>query len=103
MLEKGERLVQEHYNCPEVRVRTLSVRLIELHTKYCKLIARALAKKAVGNDGEYSELIRDAAKEIGKYEAMFEKYYDHALAFVAWILTLEKITAYGQNVIEADN
>ncbi len=103
VLEKGGALIKKHYDCPEVRVRTVSVRLLELHTMYCELIAKALRSKAVGEDKEYSLLIRDAAEKLGKYEAMFEKYYDHTLAFVAWIATLERITASNQNIIEADN
>lgn len=103
VLEKGRALIKKHYDCPEVRVRTVSVRLLELHAMYCELIAKALRSKAVGKDKEYSALIRDAAEKLGKYEAVFEKYYDHTLAFVAWIATLERITASNQNIIEADN
>ena len=103
VLEKGRALIKKHYDCPEVRVRTVSVRLLELHAMYCELIAKALRSKAVGEDKEYSLLIRDAAEKLGKYEAVFEKYYDHTLAFVAWIATLERITASNQNIIEADN
>ena len=103
VIEKGAPLIGEIYNCSDVRVRTVSARLLDLHAKYCLMVVKALIKKAVGEDKEYSALIREAADEIGKYEAMFEKYYDHALAFIAWIMTLEKITAYDQNVIEADN
>ena len=101
--KRGMELINAHYNCPEVRIRTVAVRLLELHAKYVELIAEALRHKALGDDKEYSRLIRVAADEIGREEARFEKYYDHALAFVAWIMTLERITAKSENIIEADN
>ena len=59
--------------------------------------------KAMGKDKEYSVAIRKAADEIGVEEAKFEKYYDHALAFVAWILWYEKIAVDAESLVAADN
>ena len=47
--------------------------------------------------------IREAADEIGVEEAKFEKYYDHALAFVSWILWYEKIAVDTESLVAADN
>lgn len=101
--ERGLALIREHYDCPDVRIRTVSVRLLEMHAEYARLIAKALIPKALGKDKEYSRLIWEAASEIGKKETLFEKYYDHSLAFVAWIGTLQRITANSEDIIQADN
>lgn len=80
ILPEGERLVKEHYNS-EYRIRTVSVRLLEFHIKYSKLLADCFVEKAVGNDARAEELMEIAKAECGKYELAFERMYDHDLYF----------------------
>ena len=76
--EEGRKLIKEHYNS-DYRVRTVSVRLLELHALYADLLSDALIEKAQGNDEKANELKEKLRIEIGKYELQFERWYDHAL------------------------
>ena len=78
LLEEGRALVDAHYNS-DYRVQTVSVRLLEYHLEFCKMLAEALKKKAVGNDEEAKELFNKFRVTFGKHEAEIERYYDHAL------------------------
>jgi hypothetical protein len=78
LLEEGRALIEAHYNS-DYRVQTVSVRLLEYHLEFCKLLAETLKKKAVGNDNEAKELFNKFRVEFGKHEVEIERYYDHAL------------------------
>jgi hypothetical protein len=78
LLEEGRALIEAHYNS-DYRVQTVSVRLLEYHLEFCKLLAETLKKKAIGNDGEVKELFNKFRVEFGKHEVEIERYYDHAL------------------------
>jgi hypothetical protein len=103
LVARGRELIKANYDCPEVRIRTVAVRLLELHTKYIEVIAKALAVKATGDNKGYKRLIDKAALKIGPEEAKYEKYYDHALAFVTWHTSFNTIMANNELVVEADN
>lgn len=103
LVARGRELIKANYNCPEVRIRTVAVRLLELHTKYIEVMAKALAVKATGDNKGYKRLIDKAALKIGPEEAKYEKYYDHALAFVTWHTSFNTIMANNELVVEADN
>lgn len=103
LVTRGRELIKANYDCPEVRIRTVAVRLLELHTKYIEVIAKALAVKATGDNKGYKRLIDKAALKIGPEEAKYEKYYDHALAFVTWHTSFNTIMANNELVVEADN
>jgi len=49
VLEKGRRLVQEHFNS-EFRVQTVSIRLLQYHIELCEHLAEVLKPKARGDD-----------------------------------------------------
>ena len=78
IIAEGRKLIEEHYNS-DYRVQTVSVRLLEYHLEFCKLLAETLKKKAVGNDNEAKELFNKFRVEFGKHEVEIERYYDHAL------------------------
>lgn len=82
ILEKGRRLIAEHYNS-DFRIRTYSVRLLEAHTVFAELLAEALIPKAVGNDDLADELYKKMMLETGKLELGFQTCYDHGLAYYA--------------------
>ncbi len=103
LLSRMRELIKANYNCPEVRIRTVAVRILELYTKYVELVAEALRAKAAGDNKKYGRLILKAAKKLGPEEAKLEKYYDHALAFVTWMTSFQSIMADNKLVVEADN
>jgi len=78
LVAEGRELIKAHYNS-EYRVRTVSVRLLELHALMCDMLADALAEKCVGNDGAAMELFNKMRIAVGAREAEFERYYDHGL------------------------
>ena len=86
VLEKGRAAVRKYYNS-EFRVRTVSVRVLEQHIDYCEMLSAALREKALGNDEQASDRLRELRLEFGKREAMMEACYDHALN----IITLNRI------------
>ena len=80
ILESGRELIEKHYNS-DLRVRTVSVRLLERHARYCRLLSDALIPKALGKDGEASAAFEKMKSEMGKEEKYIEALYDHGLAF----------------------
>ena len=74
----GIALIKDNYNHDD-RVRTVSVRLLEMHAKYLKLFAKALTLKACADDEAASEAFNRMRIESGKWEAEFEPYFDHTL------------------------
>jgi len=90
ILDEGLELVRSHYNS-DVRVRTVSVRLMEMHIKYCRLFAEMFRYKAVGKDGPAAELFDRFCREVGKDEAQFELYYDH-LIYTSSLMRVMKMT-----------
>ena len=78
--ERGRELIRAHYNS-DFRVRTVSVRLLEFHALYADMLADMLIAKASGDDEGAVELMEKMKAECGKYELMFERWYDHGLYF----------------------
>jgi hypothetical protein len=79
IVKDGEELIKSHYNSI-YRVQTVSVRILEKHAKYCKLLADALIPKAQGKDDEADALFDVLKDEMGKEELAIERWYDHTLA-----------------------
>ena len=79
---EGRKLIEEHYNS-DYRVRTVSVRLLEFHALYAELLSDALVEKALGNDDKADELKEKMRLTVGKYETMFERWYDQGLYYYA--------------------
>ena len=88
---RGRELIRAHYDMP-YRVQTVSVRLLELHAKYCELIADALALKCQGKDRESLAALDIARIELGKSEAAFQTVYDHHLQFNSLTNILKMVT-----------
>ena len=89
--ERGLALIKEHYNS-DVRVRTVSVRLLELHAESCAALAKALALKAVGKDGEAKALYTEWRLKFGAREAEFQPFFDHTLCVYAFSRIFSKST-----------
>jgi len=75
----GLKIIQENYNSP-YRVRTFSIRLLEMHAKYANLLSEALAFKAMGADKSAWEKFAIFRDTMGKFEAEYRGVYDHGLA-----------------------
>lgn len=82
VIARGRELIREHYNS-DLRVRTVSVRLLEKHAEYCEGIAAAVKERARGNIDGALELLDKFRVEFGKYEPEIERYFDHYLNFRA--------------------
>ncbi len=98
VFEKGEAAVQAHYNMP-MRVQTLSVRLIERHIIYCRMLAKALALKAVAKDEAAREAFRALWDAFNFYELDTEPYYDHSLC----VASLNQIFKTDSNLPQNDD
>jgi hypothetical protein len=82
IVKDGEELIKSHYNSI-YRVQTVSVRILEKHAKFAKLVADALIPKAQGKDEEADALFAIIKDEMGKEELAIERWYDHTLAMKA--------------------
>lgn len=98
IIDCGEKLIAAHYNS-EFRVRTVSVRLLEMHAKYARLMIAPLLAKAQGDHDKADELIKTVKTEIGKYELAFERWYDHDLVFATWEKRMEERTPSNEPIL----
>ena len=80
-MERGKKLIEEHYDSP-VRAQTVSVRLLEIHAEYARLLAEFLSAKAEGASPEEAEkiLMKGAADYMSGMEPITERYFDFELA-----------------------
>ncbi len=78
VVEEGLELIKSHYNS-ERRVGTVSVRLLEYHAEYVKLLARCYIAKAKGDDKGAEKALDHLSERMGRHEVTIERYYDHCL------------------------
>ena len=98
ILDRGATLIAEHYNS-EYRIRTVSVRLLEMHAKYARLMIDPLLAKAEGDHDGADKLIEKVKEEIGKYELAFERWYDHDLVFATWARRMQERTPSSEPIL----
>ena len=79
--KEGRELIKKHYNS-DVRVRTVSIRLLEKHAYFSDLISDWMAAKARGELDRAKELLEFARVEFGKYESEIKRYFDHGQYFL---------------------
>jgi hypothetical protein len=89
IINEGRELIRSHYDS-DVRVETVSVRLLERHAEYCEGIAAALIERARGNIDAAVARLDEIRIAIGKHEPEIEEYFDHNLHFRAMRLLVEK-------------
>ena len=82
VLSDGEKLIRENYNS-DVRVNTVSVRILEYFVTYLRLLKEPLRLKALARDEEALELFEEFCAEFGKREIEIDPYYDHGTAMMA--------------------
>ena len=80
------------------RVQTVSVRLIERHIEYCRLLAKALAYKALAKDEEARAAFGELWEAFNLYEMDMEANYDHSLT----VATLNQIFKTNSNLPQSD-
>jgi len=73
--KKGRELIKAHYNS-EVRVRTVSVRLLEHHAAFCDLLSDLMVEKVLGDDEAADRCYETLRIEFGKHEVEILPYYD---------------------------
>ena len=82
--DKAEEIVKKNYNM-QTRVQTVSVRLIERHIEYCRLLSKAMIFKCQGKDAEAKETFEKLWEKFNLYELDMEANYDHSLCM--WTLS----------------
>ena len=82
LLAIGKKLVQSHYNS-DVRVQTVSARLLERHIVYVEKFTGAIREKLLGNDEIALQSFQEFMKDFGAYEAFMQPYYDQVMTFSA--------------------
>ena len=75
ILEHGRNLIASHYNS-DLRVRTVSVRVLEEHANYVKLLAEPLYLKAIGDDDNAIEKGKQIYKHLSEREPYIEQHMD---------------------------
>ena len=78
----GRQIIEKYYNS-DARVRTVAIRTLELHALWVERLAKALAKKAVGDDKGALEEFAVLKDEMGKREAEHESIYDFNLSIIS--------------------
>lgn len=75
IIKNGRELIHSHFTS-EVRVRTVSVRILDEHAGYVERLARALYHKALGNDEAAIREMADVLDYISSHEPYLERYTD---------------------------
>ncbi len=84
VLENGAELISTNFNS-DVRVQTVSVRLLEKHQKYMRLLRNVLCEKSMGNNEEAAKHLEEFRTAFGKEEINIEPYFDHFVIFGGWM------------------
>ncbi len=87
VLKIGQALVFEHYD-NDIRVHTVSVRLLGHFIDFLSGYGKIISKKARALDDEAKALYEDFKNEFGKRECEIERYFNHTLWFnyLSWIV-----------------
>jgi hypothetical protein len=80
IVKEGRELIASHYNS-DVRVQTVSVRLLEKHAEYCEGLAEVLIERAKGNLDRAMELYNEFRVRFGRHEAEIQSYFDQVIYF----------------------
>ena len=90
IVEDGKRLIESHYNS-EDRVKTVSVRLLEVQAGYAPLLAQATILKAQEKTEEALDyLTSEIAPYLSRLESAFETYFDFDLTLRQLRILLKK-------------
>ena len=90
IVEDGKRLIESHYNS-EDRVKTVSVRLLEMHAGYAPLLAQAMRLKAQEQTEEALDYVTsEIAPYLSRLEGAFETYFDFDLTLRQLRILLKK-------------
>ncbi len=87
VLEYGRKLVREHYDS-DIRVETVSVRLLEHYLDLVESFGKIMARKAFADDEGAKAILSEFEESFGKRECEIERYFNHTLFFnyLHWIV-----------------
>lgn len=88
VLERGAELISTHYNS-DVRVQTVSVRMLEKYQEYVRMFRDTIREKFLGNDEQAVKLFEEFQNTFGKEEIYLEPYFDHFMFFAGWMFLFE--------------
>jgi hypothetical protein len=100
IIAKGRKLIEEHYNS-DVRMQTVSVRILEKHANHMELLGEALYKKSLGKDDEAFEIFEKYRLLSGKDEIEIDPYFDHTLYFNHITRIFKEKSDFGNVIIES--
>jgi hypothetical protein len=75
IIEIGRELIRTHYNS-DMRVQTVSVRLLEEHLEYVNCLSKMLYHKAMGDDAAAASASEEVLNLISAREPFTRKYFD---------------------------
>lgn len=83
----------------DMRVRTVALNLLSYHADVCDLISDWMGAKAEGKIDKAWELLETARIESGKYESVFERYFDNKLYFEEYFHTQSLASPKEEDII----
>ena len=101
LADEGEGLIKKYYDSAD-RVKTVSVRILEHHNEYIRMLSDALCKKAEGDEDEAADLFAKLRVEFGKHEQAIERYYDHLGIMFGLSLVFKKGNNNKKPIIDFD-
>lgn len=101
-LTKG---LREHLkeNCnPDMRIKSISAKLLWYHADFCDLVAGWMSAKARGEIELAADLAEKARIECGKFEAEVQNYFDHNLYFGEYAHTQKQVSPSKEDIVSID-
>ena len=80
ILAEGREIIKNYYN-DEVRIRTVSARLLEHYLDLAEWLGRLIARKCVGDDKGARKVYAEFEEYFGKKECEIERYFNQCFFF----------------------
>jgi hypothetical protein len=93
--DRLDALLAKQENMP-MRAQTVSVRLLEKYSEFCRGLAATFALKAQKKDLEASDFFKQFAVRFGAYEVEIERYFDHKMFYNTYRPLLKEVAVLEQ-------
>ncbi|MBE6630272.1 MAG: DUF4838 domain-containing protein [Ruminococcaceae bacterium] len=93
--DRLDALLLAHENMP-MRAQTVSMRLLEKYSEFCRGLAAVFALKAAGKDLEASDKFSDFSTHFAAYEVEIERYFDQHIFYTTYRPLLKETKALEQ-------
>ena len=93
--DRFDALLEKIENMP-MRAQTVSVRLLQKYSEFCRGLAEVFALKAAKKDVEASDKFKEFAVRFGAYEVEIERYFDHHLFYTTYRPLLKEVAVLDQ-------